>query len=216
MANPLSYIGTHHNQVFLSNPLLIIGGLIGISLSFKRYKQIVLLLICSIILLLLYLLGIKFLFGDMIQFALPFFVSFFIAAFLNRVKFKKIGYTIVFLILLFCAIQIYNYQVSISASISDQDYYKLLELRRSFDDNENTIVVLDADIYAAWISLISKDSKILYPFSYEGEDMDVFFNNYILNEQKGIDSYQFVYIRRRNNLVLENDTIDYGFKIFNS
>lgn len=209
-ANPLSYIAVHFSEIHLPNSALIMLSSIGFFLGIKKYKEMSIFTILILILSLsYYIFGFKFIFGDMVQFVYPFLVSFYTASLFGLVK-ARIS-KIIFLILIavisiHSAISMQKLLVSTKASISKEEFNALMRLRTEFKSDDNTILSIDRGLFPWWITVVSKNSKIIYPDTYEKENMDKYKRDYIYNVIDKSKGYNFYKITKKNgNLTLERN-----------
>ena len=158
---------------------------------------------------LFYFFGMKLIFADMIQFIFPFIVAFYIGALFQNINKKNIKH--VFAIILLAAV-ISDFMLikgifdSSKPSITSKDFNNLLELRNEFKPDETTIIAADRGLLPWWITVVSKNSKIIYPDTYENENLKEYRQNYILNETKTAGGYTFYRIAKKGDkLVLEKN-----------
>jgi len=224
-ANKFSYVATHFNGLIFPSGILIVLAAIGLLTSFKKYKEVAIFtaftLTASIA---YYLIGIKFIFGDMVQFSYPFFTAFYAGSLfqdidkqsinknINRYTNKKIqkGVKIAFAILVLFAVlsdffAFQNVFGSAKPSITNKDFNGLLKLRKEFVPDEKSVIAIDKEV-GWWLTIASKDSKIVYPGAYDAEDMQQYYKNYISKRVDAQEGYVFYKITRRNStLVLEKN-----------
>ncbi len=211
LANPLSYVATHFSTFIPSNYFLIILAICGFILNFRKYLPLALFtllaVICSFI---YYILKISFIFGDMIQFIYPFFISFYVGSLFqrrNKKNFESILIIIILIITVFNFISIQEIFNSTSASITKKEFNELLTLREEFKPDDKTVLAVDRGLIPWWITIVSKDSKIVYPGTYDTEDIARYYQNYIFKERNTTKPYSLYRItKERDSLILKKDT----------
>ncbi|MBI2101154.1 hypothetical protein HYT53_00945 [Candidatus Woesearchaeota archaeon] len=207
-ANPPAYITTHFNGLALPNPLLILLAASGLALAFRKHMEMAVFAILALMLsFAYYALNIKFAFGDMVQFAYPFLAAFYAGSLLHysgKKAFKLVvALTAAAIVLEFVSVA--WILGSAEASISKNDFDGLLKLRKELSPDSKSIIAIERGLFPWWITIASKDSKILYPDTYEAEDISQYRQNYIVKETNGT-GYVFYKIAKRNNsLIIEKN-----------
>jgi hypothetical protein len=166
----LSYEFTYFHQIFLETPVLYLLMVIGWVLAIKKYKKnpFIHLLppLVSALMVAHYILNIKIPLVDMLQFTLPFFTAFYashIYQFL-RERARVIYLILIILLLIVQFYRILDIQLTTKPSLSNEQFDSLLNLRSTFSPNSTTILGMEGrENY--WITLVSKDSKIINPFN---------------------------------------------------
>jgi hypothetical protein len=143
--------------------------------------------------------NLAFIFGDMIQFAFPYLIAFFVGGLLCYKKPRALLLAIILTGLVFNLFGIIELNRNYPQSISNEDFSQLLALRENFHPDEKTLLVMDADIYGTWLTLVSKDSKILYPLSYKGEDLGLFYSKYFIATNETLKGLTIFELQKRNN-----------------
>jgi len=221
LANPLSYVGTHFEGLIIPSYMLVILAISGFFLNFRKHPDMSILALAALTMsFVYYILNVKFIFGDMVQFAYPFFTSFYASSLFQYANKKSFKIALTALVLIALAMnllviqQIFN---SMLPSIATKEFDQLLQLRKDFKPDDKTILAIDRGLLPWWLTIVSKDSKIVYPDSYESEDISKYYKNYINEEVSTTDGYVFYRISKQNNfLTLEkNATLSkklYGFE----
>ena len=194
--NPFTYVTTHFTEFLFVNIPLAILAVVSFVLFFKKYKPAAIASIIIIALVCVYYAFPVILFGDMLQFVIPFIIAFFIAVLLNEIPFfrknsklhshSSIVEVILLLIigisLMLNIIALASICHTTQPSITNKQFDALLGLRSGIDNDKSVLSIQKG--MAPWIVLVGKDSLILYPFSYEDENMVVYYNNYIIGEEE--------------------------------
>lgn len=221
LANPLSYIATHFEALILPNYALLMLALIGIAINFRKYYEVsIFAVLTAVISFIYYGLGMKFIFGDMVQFTYPFFTAFYVGSLFGNLSRKSFKAVLILIILAAFALDIASIQQifnSSDASITKREFNDMLKLRQEFKPGDNTILAIDRNLIPWWLTIVSKDAKIVYPDTYEGEDMVKYYDAYFAGE---INSSKYVFYKiskKGNSLVLEkNATLPkgkFGFRV---
>ncbi len=210
LANPFSYIATHFNIFIFPNFLLTLLAIIGFIFNFKKYRAITIFFSGALALTFLYYtLKIKFIFGDMVQFVYPFLISFYIGGLFQSVNKKKYKILLTIGIFVILAINLLTIQKVLSfakASIEPKEFNDLLQLRNNFEPNDKTIIAIDRGLVPWWLTIVSKGSKIVYPATYENENIKEYYENYIFNKKNMSSDYTFYRITKKDStLILENN-----------
>jgi len=180
--NPLTYVTTHVDQLFYFN--YIIGSLAIVSaiLFWKDYKIISAVSALILFFVVIFYSGILIPFGDMMQFTFPYIIGFFSAALLTKLKgrMKNIVIVVILVSLAYNISLIAHIHTTTETSITNEQFDSILEIREIPVESKG-VLMINQDL-APWITLASKNNRILYPFSYEGEDMHEYYVNYIRGE----------------------------------
>jgi len=208
LANPFSYIATHFEILILPSYLLLMLALTGIAVNFRKYHEIGIFAVSiAVISFIYYVLGIRFIFGDMVQFTYPFFAAFYAGSLLNSPS-KKIKAVLMLTIFIAFALEmasIHQIFKSSEATITKKEFNDLLRLRHELKAGDSQILAIDRNLAPWWLTTASKDSKILYPYSYKGEDTVKYYNSYVSGEINS-SKYVFYKIAKQNNsIVLEKN-----------
>jgi hypothetical protein len=208
-SSPFLYIGTYFQELILPSFPIIVLAFIGCAINFKKYLQIALFAFLSLGLsLVCYLTSIRFIFADMIQFSFPFFASFFAASLFENVKGKAKAVLAIFVIVIvaFGCFKIFINDVTSRSTITNVEFNQLLDLRAQFLDEKNTIITTNLSEIRFWLTIVSKDSKMIYPFTHESEDMKKYYANYVLRRSNQTANFSFFEIKRQDNrLILSKD-----------
>lgn len=209
LQSPFAYVATHFSAFIPGSYFLIIIAVMGLIINFRKYKTLKILLYLTVCASLVYYIAhITVVFGDMVQFTYPFFIAFLIGSLFETDKkiFKTIIGIFVAIILITNFISIQHLFTSTKPAISNQEFNELLKLRKEFKPDSNTILAIERGLLPWWITVVSKDSKIIYPETYELEDMGGYYKKYILKEIDLTEGNTFYLITRRGNtLVLEKN-----------
>jgi hypothetical protein len=164
-----SYQVTYFYQFFWEIPVLYFLAFVGWILAFKKEgKNLIHFLPVAAFLLmfLFYFFQVKIPFADMVQFTIPFFTAFYISYTYKLLNGKiKTFYSILLAFLL--TISFFNtlkIQLTTQPSLTNKQFDSLLNLRSTFSPNSTTILGMKGE-YGYWITIVSKNSKILNPFN---------------------------------------------------
>jgi hypothetical protein len=168
--NTFSYQFSYFYPIFLENPIFFTLMGVGWILAIKKDKENLLIhSLLTIVLVLMgtyYLLNIKIPLVDMLQFTLPFFTAFYVSYICQLLKGKSKTIYLIFLILVVAVnfLNILDTQLTTKPSLTNEQFDSLLNLRNSFLPNSTTLLKI-GEKYGYWITLVSKDSKIINPYN---------------------------------------------------
>lgn len=220
-SNPWEYIPTYYNSFLAPALPLAALGAWGYISSVKKYPGIGLAAFAAFSAsAMFHLFSLRFIFADMVQLSLPFFLAFFTATLVGQEKSRAAK---IILVMLIAASLVSEIGSSISffqetqPSIPNKIFDGLISLREHALA-DGAILAIDREIPGWWIAIVSKDAKILYPDTYEGELRNEYSQRYFSSNQQLLGNFTFTLITERDGKLLlnENATLakeKYGWNI---
>ncbi len=190
------YLGTSHPVIHIENIFLLVPAIIGAWYARKQFPEIIFYATVTLLIMFSHAINILFIFADMAQYALVYFIAAFCAIGLSATVQRKRKALLLFtsigiLVTLFSTVQL---TMSTQPSITSEQLEQLIHIRAQTEITEQTILVWDADIHPAWSVLVAK-RKLMYPF----EDTESVASKHVAYLEYQRHTAERVFVREQNN-----------------